>query len=181
MSPETSSFPSETMVDSGELLECLAREFEDNKAQLLFFIRRYARNHHEAEDVLQETWLHIQHGAGTFDREKPFLPWAKRICYRIVVDRFRKNHLRPKEFVFSATSRDDGRMIDVPDPNTSDERESRDELVVWLRDHIGMLFSRMKPRARESIQEYLDGKEPDDIARDMNLKGATIRWRIADF
>lgn len=54
------------------------------------------RNHHEAEDAAQETFLRAHRGLGQYHRSEDALrPWLLTICRNVCVDRIRATRRRP--------------------------------------------------------------------------------------
>ena len=54
-----------------------------------FFLARYA-SRHEADDLLQETWLRIHEARRTYRPGEPVLPWLYAIARHTAVDHFRR-------------------------------------------------------------------------------------------
>ncbi len=53
------------------------------------------RNHHEAEDSLQETFLRAYRALGQYRRSDSARPWLLTICRNVCLDRMRANRRRP--------------------------------------------------------------------------------------
>jgi RNA polymerase sigma-70 factor (ECF subfamily) len=53
------------------------------------------RNHHEAEDSLQETFLRAYRALGQYRRSESARPWLLTICRNVCLDRIRANRRRP--------------------------------------------------------------------------------------
>lgn len=55
---------------------------------------RFVGERREAEDLAQETFIRVYERLGTFDIDKPFGPWVRRVAANICL-----NHLERKSFV----------------------------------------------------------------------------------
>lgn len=65
--------------------------YHSTAPQLMQICRRYASNHDEAQDILQESYIKIYKSLKNFDLKAPFEPWAKRITINTAIDHYRKN------------------------------------------------------------------------------------------
>jgi RNA polymerase sigma-70 factor (ECF subfamily) len=61
--------------------------------RLYGFLMRQTRNPSRAEDLMQQTMLHIHCARGRFIRGAPVMPWAFAIARRLLIDDSRKNRL----------------------------------------------------------------------------------------
>jgi RNA polymerase sigma-70 factor (ECF subfamily) len=61
--------------------------------RLYGFLMRQTRNPARAEDLVQQTLLHIHCARGRFIRGAPVTPWAFAIARRLLIDETRKNRL----------------------------------------------------------------------------------------
>lgn len=70
---------------------------ERHAARLHGFLTHMSGDVHDAEDLLQETWIRIVRGARGFDPRRRFRPWAYRIAANLARDRRRRLRVRPTE------------------------------------------------------------------------------------
>src|SRR5256885_6512465 len=61
--------------------------------RLYGFLLRQTRNPARAEDLVQQTMLHIHCARGRFIHGAPVMPWAFAIARRLLIDETRKNRL----------------------------------------------------------------------------------------
>jgi RNA polymerase sigma-70 factor (ECF subfamily) len=61
--------------------------------RLYGFLMRQTRNPSRAEDLVQQTMLHIHCARGRFIRGAPVMPWAFAIARRLLIDETRKSRL----------------------------------------------------------------------------------------
>jgi RNA polymerase sigma-70 factor (ECF subfamily) len=63
---------------------------EQITGKLYRFFASQVRNHHEAEDLLQDCWLRIHKARHTYRPGEPVLPWIYAIARRAQIDHYRK-------------------------------------------------------------------------------------------
>lgn len=64
-----------------------------HEAYLYRICYNYTRNKEEALDVMQEVYIKIFRGIHTFDENRPFIPWLKKITVNTLVNQRRNNRL----------------------------------------------------------------------------------------
>ena len=83
------------------------------------YIRRYVRNAEDAADILQETFVSAWRALSTYDPERPFDVWLRRIALNKCRDYGRRASLRNAiSGLVDAASR---QVEDVPDPGAVGE------------------------------------------------------------
>jgi len=103
--------------------------------RLLLFLRKATRDASAAEDLMQQTLLHMHRARGSFIPGAPVMPWACAIARRLVTDSARRR--RVEQRLFSETPADDDRMTYDPVAATA----AADDLV-----HAHRLAGRMQQR-----------------------------------
>jgi len=103
--------------------------------RLLLFLRKATRDASAAEDLMQQTLLHMHRARGSFIPGAPVMPWACAIARRLVTDSARRR--RVEQRVFSEIPADDDRMTYDPVAATA----AADDLV-----HAHRLAGRMQQR-----------------------------------
>lgn len=63
---------------------------EQITGRLFRFFVAQVRNHHEAEDLLQDCWLRIHKARHTYRPGEPVLPWIYAIARRAQIDHYRR-------------------------------------------------------------------------------------------
>jgi RNA polymerase sigma-70 factor (ECF subfamily) len=79
--------------------------------RLLSFLRKSTRDAAIADDLMQQTFLQIHRGRGTFIPGAPVMPWAMAIARRLMIDSARRRRLELGLFVDSPG--EDDRMRSV--------------------------------------------------------------------
>jgi RNA polymerase sigma-70 factor (ECF subfamily) len=82
--------------------------------RLLAFLRKATRDPFAAEDLMQQTLLHMHRARGSFIPGAPVMPWACAIARRLAIDSARRRHVERR--LFSETPVDDDWM--AYDPTT---------------------------------------------------------------
>jgi RNA polymerase sigma-70 factor (ECF subfamily) len=72
-------------------------------------IYRFVRNHHEADDLAQETFIRAFKAIDRFDLQYPFSPWIYRIAVNLTL-----NHLKKRRLPMVDTEVDDKPANDDP-------------------------------------------------------------------
>lgn len=62
--------------------------------RLFAYLLRHARPRAQAEDLLQQTFLHLHRSRGTFVKDSAVLPWALAIARRLLIDESRRAQRR---------------------------------------------------------------------------------------
>jgi len=76
--------------------------------RLLGILRRATRDPSAAEDLMQQTLLHMHRARGSFIPGAPVMPWACAIARRLATDRARRR--RVEQRLFAETPADDDRI-----------------------------------------------------------------------
>jgi RNA polymerase sigma-70 factor (ECF subfamily) len=84
-----------------------AELYDELAPRLLRFLRRATRDTFAAEDLMQQTLLHMHHARGSFIAGSPVMPWALAIARRLMTDRARRYHVERR--IFWEPSADDCR------------------------------------------------------------------------
>jgi RNA polymerase sigma-70 factor, ECF subfamily len=95
--------------------------------RLLYFLRKATRDSSAAEDLMQQTLLHMHRGRGSFIPGAPVMPWAWAIARRLVIDSARRR--RVEQRLFSETPADDDRI--TYDPSAAADDLLRTRRLAW--------------------------------------------------
>ena len=138
------------------------------KAQfdLKLYIAALAKDLQDVEDILQETNADIWRKADTYDRSRPFLPWAKTLA-KFQVLRWRKDRERDRLVL------DDSAF----DLMASDELEGLDsDLQMWA---LRRSLRRLQDDEFALIQaKYAGRKSIPDLARAFRLTEKAVVSRL---
>ena len=128
---------------------------------------RLLENVHDAEDATQEAFLRAYQFLGTFDLDRPLLPWLKRISANVCLNRLEGRK--------SFTTLDD-ELAPIPDPDPSPEVLS----VIRDRDErIRSELHRLPVRYRVVIElRHFQGLSYDQIASELNQPVSDVKSNL---
>jgi RNA polymerase sigma-70 factor (ECF subfamily) len=148
----------------------LMRTYE---APLLRYLRRVAGlPTEELEDVLQETFLSVYRHLNAYDPTLPFSSWVYRIAHNALVDRLRRNAVRP-----TTVAMEEDETIQLARANVNLERElSMKDCLETIRTVIG----RLPVAYREAlVLRFLEEKSYEEIMDILEKPKGTVATLIA--
>lgn len=158
--------------DREALFESLVRS---SYRQAYALAMRLSGNVHEAEDLVQETFLRAYRFFHRYDDSMPFTSWLYRIMTNSHIDAVRKKN-RMKTFSLDAGTQEGQSTVDVPDENASPDRAL---LESAMDDHIQQGLRTMTPEFRTAVLlSDVEGMAYEEIAEVMNTSIGTVRSRI---
>lgn len=153
--------------------------------------RTVTGNHHDADDAAQETFVRVFRALKSYDPNRPFRPWLKRITYNTSLNVLRSSKVRSREIASEnlpemadaspgpGSSVQTGQTIMKVDEALNDmPGELRTTLLLRALDgmsykeiaaatgvRIGTVMSRLS-RARERVHQVIDavGQVPEPVA-----------------
>lgn len=137
--------------------------------RLFAFLRRKVRTHARAEDLLQQTFLHLHRSRGTFVRGSAVLPWTLSIARRLVIDDARREQRSAHGYV---SPEEDAALfaIDAEVAETIDARLLGARLQAEL---VGL-----PPRQREAFELVrLDGLSNAQAAEVLGVSINSVKLR----
>jgi RNA polymerase sigma-70 factor (ECF subfamily) len=141
---------------------------------------RFAGNHADAEDLIQETFLRAYRFFDRYNRDMPFENWVYRIMSRVFIDELRKRPKLKTQSIDQALTLSDGGdsdvLLEIPDT------ESNPEFMV-LND---MLDERLQTALCALPKEFrlaviladIEGMSYEEIAETMKCSLGTVRSRL---
>ncbi len=124
------------------------------------------RNHDDAEDLYQETWLKAIASFANYDTQKPFEPWISCICVNTYKDMYRRRKRSPVFNLFQTTEEKTSVLAGQADPvkRYDDLAEAVGELDENLRVTI-LLF-------------YYLGLNVKEVAAVLQIPEGTVKSRL---
>lgn len=168
-------------MEDRELIERAQRGDKDAFAEL---VSRYHKrvynlavrmtgNREDAMDVTQEVFLKMYRAIGSFQPEKPLLPWVYRIAWNVCADRGRKIVRSPKGE--SLDSMEPDRHIPASSDPVPDATCERKEIV----EALSAAIDRLGDGYRELVVLFhLEGLPIREISRITGLKETVIKNRL---
>jgi RNA polymerase sigma-70 factor, ECF subfamily len=135
--------------------------------RLLAFLRRATRDALAAEDLMQQTLLHMHRARGSFISGAPVMPWARAIARRLVIDSARRRQAERR--VFSEAPTDDRTSYDpTTAPAPADDLLHARRLAWRIQQRIDALPELQRTAYRLLRQEGLS------LKRAAELLGTTV-------
>ena len=161
-------------VTDGQLLERFVRQRDETAFEVLVWRhgpmvlalgQRMLHNAHDAEDVLQATFLTLVRKAGSISQRDSLSSWLYKVAYRIAL----RVHARTARLVA------DGRPIeDVPAADTGNEADWRE-----LRPLLDSAIERLPEKYRTALLLCdLQGKSYREVAEQLGCPIGTVSTRV---
>ncbi len=134
---------------------------------------RLTGNREDAEDIMQETFLRVYKGLGSFECGRAFRPWIYRIARNLCIDRSRKRGRSIPEESLDDNMIVESRMCGFkPGPDqVYDHKELRETLVKAI-GNIGIGYREL------IILFHLEGLSIKEISEITGLKGTVVKNRL---
>jgi RNA polymerase sigma-70 factor (ECF subfamily) len=129
--------------------------------RLLGFLRKSTRDPTAAEDLVQQTFLHIHRARGSFIPGAPVMPWALAIARRLMIDSARRRRLELGLFI--PTGGDDERMMSDPAAVAADAVLDASRLGRRVQERLDALPEIQRTAYRLVKQEGLSLKGAAEI------------------
>lgn len=140
---------------------------------LMRYLRRVAGlPTEELEDALQETFISVYRNLNAYDPDLPFSSWVYRIAHNALIDRIRRNAVRPTTVVM-----EEDETISLARANVDLERElSVKDCLAAIRAAIG----RLPVAYREVlVLRFLEEKSYEEIMDILEKPKGTVATLIA--
>jgi RNA polymerase sigma-70 factor, ECF subfamily len=153
-------------------------ELQNLYAQRLYNrIIRITKQHEDAEDALQDTFLRVHLALCSFEGRSSFYSWVTRIAINSALMVLRKRRARPEvSFGLPLDGADDLSHFEVKDSSPNPE-QIYDERQQWVR----MLRSiqNLQPKLQGTIQIRMSsGGSMKEIARTLGISVASVKSRL---
>lgn len=147
-------------------------ELYDRFGSLVYKVaRQFLPSQAEAEDAVQEIFVRLWQTAERYDpRRAKLVTWVMLIARRHLIDRIRRNAVRP-----GATAFDGDLACQAPD-NVPDRKSQDDERSVKLRKRIAEL-----PELQRVVIEraYLQGYTLREVSEQLNAPLGTVKSALS--
>ncbi|GAK42615.1 RNA polymerase sigma factor [Paenibacillus sp. TCA20] len=146
------------------------------KDKLFHLAYRMLNNRHEAEDIVQETFLRVYRNMEKYDPEQKFSTWIYRIATNLCIDRLRR---KKPSYSLDAELGDqegtDGYAM-IPSDNRTPESEALlSETQRIIRDAIETLPAKYKSIM---VLRYLQDLSLQEISDILGMPVTTIKTRV---
>jgi RNA polymerase sigma-70 factor (ECF subfamily) len=145
--------------------------------RLYHTVLRITKNHEDAEDVLQETFLRVHLALGGFEGRSSFYSWASRIAINSALMVLRRRRARP-EFPFDLSA---GDGYDLPHFEIKDSSPNPEQIYHEREQLLGVLRSidNLHPKMQKTMQLSMDKEcSMKEIARTLGISVASAKSRL---
>ncbi len=140
------------------------------KERLFAFVWRMVRDHHEAEDISQTTFVKAYEALDSYSEKYAFSTWLFTIGYRLCLNSLRRRKAYAGDVDFSRVGRAEA---DAPRALANSEEAHR------LRDAIWAAVEQLKAPQRSSVLLfYREGKSCEEIGRVLNMPTVTVKSHL---
>lgn len=143
---------------------------EAYKDRLFAFVWRMVRNHHEAEDICQATFVKAFESLKSYSEAYAFSTWLFTIGYRLCLNQMRKRRAVSGDVDFSQVG---GVETDASVTLAGSEESRR------LRDLIWAAVEQLSPPQRSAVLLfYREGKSCQDIGVVLGIPAVTVKSHL---
>jgi RNA polymerase sigma-70 factor (ECF subfamily) len=142
-------------------------------APLVFGIARQSLDGAAAEDIVQEVFLAVWHGAPTFEEARgAFRPWLLQIAHHRVLNELRRRSRKP----ISGSAADHDRVESFADPSPEPSAELWRE---FRRSAVREALEQLPPLQRQALGlAFFEELTHEQVASVLNLRLGTAKSRI---
>lgn len=158
---------------------CAFKQIMQRCNQRLFRVARGVVNDDiEAEDVVQEAYVHAYEKLATFRGEASLLTWLTRIVLNEAYGRLRRRHNTVDIAVVEAIQADGGRIIAFPS-----KFGNEDPAAGAARDQIRIVIERAIEKLPEAfrivfVMREIEGCTVEETATSLQLRPETVKTRL---
>lgn len=147
------------------------------KDKIFHLAYRMLNNRHEAEDIVQETFLRVYKNFDRYDEKQKFSTWIYRIATNLCIDRLRK---RKPSYSLDAELNDqdgsaDGYTLIPGDERTPETEYLLSETQLTIHDAIDHLPAKYKS---VMVLRYLQELSLQEIGEVLNMPVTTVKTRV---
>ena len=147
----------------GELIDA-------HKDRLHPFIWRMVRNHHDAEELCQETFLKAFAALDSFNRRYRFSTWLFTIAYRLCLNQLRRKRSLTGEMDFNTVAAD---QADASEHVAQSEEAARLKKLIWQAvDQLSV------PQHATVLLFYRQEQSCAEIAQILQLPVSTVKSHL---
>lgn len=165
---EQNTEPKEIRIEHTTRNEQLKEYIVQYQYDLLRLCRSLCRNHSDAEDLFQETWLKAIRSYSSYSIEKSFDKWLYSICVNTFKDNCKKWWSK-KRFTFADNEEESSFLASI-----EDKTEPNEEYLELVR------FISTLPRKYQSVitLRYFNDYSEADVAEILDIPVGTVKSRL---
>lgn len=147
------------------------RELVDaHKDRLHAFVWRMVRNHHDAEELCQDSFLKAFAALDSFNNRYRFSTWLFTIAYRLCLNQLRRKRSLSGEMDFSLVSSDEA---DLSEQAAQSEEAARLKKLIW-----GAVDQLSVPQRATVLLFYRQEQSCAEIAQVLQLPVSTVKSHL---
>jgi len=154
-----------------------SRLYSRHETSLLSFAFNKMRNHEDADDIVQETFVAIWQNLRELKDPQKFPNWMFRIASQLIARKYRE---RQKLIECLSLSRDanEAEVSNVAAVFAHRRDEQQQELVD-MRDRLARAIEQLPDSERQPLLLRLNGMSHKEIAQELGLSEAVVNNRLA--
>ena len=152
-----------------DAFDCLCKR---HKTRLFSYVFNRIRNHEDAKDIVQETFIEIWQNLWRFKDSQKFPNWMFSIASQIITRKYRERQ-RQIEFVSLSRYTNEAEASDVAARLAHRRDEQRQELDD-LRDKLARAIDRLPDSERRPLLLQMNSMSHKEIAQELGLSGAVV-------
>ena len=150
--------------------EALRRLIDLHKDRVYAFVRRMVRNHHDAEEVVQDAFLKAFAALDSFSTQYRFSTWLFTIAYRLCLNHLRRKHSLTGEVDFQTVA------YEAPDAATL---TAQSDDARRLRSVVWGAVEQLTPAQRAAVVLFYRHEHScREIAQVLELPVATVKSHL---
>jgi RNA polymerase sigma-70 factor, ECF subfamily len=163
--------------NEGDAYNQLLSQYEAYLYRICF---NYTRNKEEALDLMQEVYIKIFRGLGTFDESRPLLPWLKKIAINTLINHRNKNRVAETSLDGNwSTETDDHQNLNLQTYLAAGTNIEEQVIGIDTRNIIDKLIVELPEAYRITLTlRYNEEMSYDEIASVLDLPLGTVKNNI---
>jgi RNA polymerase sigma factor (sigma-70 family) len=140
------------------------------KERLFAFVWRMVRDHHDAEDICQSTFVKAYEALDSYSEKYAFSTWLFTIGYRLCLNSLRRRREYAGDVDFSRLGRAEP---DAPRSLANSEEAHRLRSAIWAA-----VDGLKTPQKSSVLLFYREGKSCEEIGRVLNMPTVTVKSHL---
>jgi RNA polymerase sigma-70 factor (ECF subfamily) len=137
----------------------------------------FVRNEQDAQEVVQDAFLRVHLGLGTFRGTSSFYTWLYRIVVNLAIDARRRPIRLQTGWESIAECADDSRSLELPRISNSDPHEAMSRME--LDQKLTAALTRLAPYHRAVIvMREVEGMSYQEMAESLQISKGTVMSRL---
>ncbi len=140
----------------------------DNFDKIRLFISRMVFNAHDADDIVQETFVIAYQKLSTFNQNSQLSTWLHRIAYNKTCEYIRKDKKKGSQIDIDTITEMSTNITGETLINSREQYKEITDIVLSLPEKLRAVI----------IMITIENKEVDEVAEILECPKATVYWRL---